>query len=120
MNFFCTIFICIFFISCFRDSPNVVVVNSSDKAFDSIQIYASPKNITSFKNVKLKSKHSSQIIFDKSITSDGAYTLKLFHKDTVSRYVFGYYTNGSSLNTSFLIKVKNDTILVKSDCHFCF
>lgn len=104
---------------CFRDSPNVVLENSSDKAFDSIHVYASSRNITSFKNVKLKSKRKGQIIFDKSMNSDGAYTVKLFHKDSVSRYMFGYFTNGSSLNTSFLIKVKNDTILVKSDCHFC-
>lgn len=115
MKNFSIIFILILLLGCVKDHPNVIVINKSNMFFDSIQVYATPKKPTTFKNIKSNITFRGEILFDESMSSDGAYTIQLFKgNDTLKNYSFGYFTNGASLNRAFMIEVKNDTIIINS------
>ncbi|MEP0987649.1 hypothetical protein [Ekhidna sp.] len=99
---------------CVKNHPDIEIYNQSDSVFDSLHVYAHSNRPTTFKNIQLDSKHSGRILFDESIKYDGAYQIDLFNNgEIVKHYNFGYFTNGSSLNRSFNVKILNDSIKVE-------
>jgi len=100
---------------CHKQHPDVIIYNETENYFDSVHVQATQGRITSFKKIEPYSKYKSKIFFDSLMISDGGYLLNLFiDADTLMSRSFGYYTNGESMNSAFLIRIKNDTIEVES------
>lgn len=114
MKQICIFLVCCFF-SCIKDQPEIRIINNSDMAYDSIQVFSSERMKTVFKNVKPGDRTNGMITFDDSNAGDGCYKLLLFKNGEIFKNeCFGYYTNGKSLNRKFNIFIEADTIKIVS------
>lgn len=102
--------------SCFpKKNPKVSIENLSNYTIDSIKVFTSSNLPTVFYSLKTKNKVEGNILFDRTKKGDGCYKIRIYKKDSlVYGKCFGYYTNGSSLNYSFDIKIEPDTLVIKS------
>lgn len=101
-------------VSCIKDEPDVLLINSSTIAYDSALIFVSEDHQTVFRNIKIDSRHAGSIRFDTTVIGDGCYQLEIYAKGELKHQkCFGYYTNGASLNRSFEIKIQRDSVLIQ-------
>jgi hypothetical protein len=106
----------IFFNSCIPvNEPELIIENNSNITFDSIKVFTTIKLPIVFYSLKPNQKAKGNILFDKSKQGDGCYKIVIYSKGNIfKKECFGYYTNGSSLNRKFSIKIEQDTIKVIS------
>jgi len=103
-------------VSCIKDEPDVLLINSSNIAYDSALIFVSEDNQTVFRNVEIDSRHVGSIRFDTTLMADGCYQLEIYTKGELKHQkCFGYYTNGASLDRSFEIEIQRDSVLIESN-----
>lgn len=113
------LFLCLLWItaSCtFVDNPKITIVNESDMIFNEVFIYtsASSNEPKALGELKKGETLKSEYVFNNNTTGDGAYCLELIDENGIKiKERFGYYTNGSSLNRAFEVKIYNDTTLIK-------
>jgi hypothetical protein len=100
-----------------RKNPSFVFENKTEFLLDSITFSTSKSCIyKKIFNIRPKSNFQDNFFFCDSIKSDGAYSIQIYHNNIIYNKVFGYYTNGTSLNNSFNITlVSLDSINVIMD-----
>ncbi|MEQ6117960.1 hypothetical protein [Reichenbachiella sp. MALMAid0571] len=100
-------------ISCIQQHPKIIVHNTSNLDYDSIHVSTFEGEITAFNDIKINDRLEGVISFKNTKKGDGGYSLKVYTNDSIIRQLhFGYYTNGSSLNSAFEVFIENDTIKV--------
>lgn len=112
---FFLLLITLLFYSCLiRDNPKITIINNSKEEIDSIEVFASSLDRTTFRHIKPNEKRKGIISFKNVPNQDGAYGIFIYNKgiNTIQQ-PFGYYTNGGSIDYEFKVFIENDTIIVK-------
>ena len=94
-------------------NPTFTLENKSNTLLDSVILGASKKTPTVLLNVSKGEKKKGEILFNKEIVSDGSYFIEIYSKNKLFQSKgFGYYTNGTPLNSKFKLTVYKDSIAV--------
>lgn len=112
-----TLILMIFFSSCsfIQENPKLIIENNSNVTFDSIKAYTSVEFPTNFYSINPSEKVEGYIKFNPEEKNDGCYKFIIYQQgNKYKETCFGYYTNGSSLNKEFHIKIETDTIKIES------
>lgn len=100
-----------------NNNPKLLFHNNTIHHLDSITIYVSKKCIyKKVYNIPPKSMFEEKFIFCDSIKGDGSYFIEIYHKEKKYNKIFGYYTNGGSLNNKIDVSlISLDSMSVKFD-----
>ena len=113
----------IFFNSCDKDkNENVLslsVYNTSDTEVTNIKIYANIGvtnnnfvDSVTIDNIEINKQHDTEWVLKNLPSVDGDFVLKCQRNDENFNKEFGYFTNGSLLDKSYVIHIENDTVKI--------
>jgi hypothetical protein len=115
------LFFALFLTSCASKdyATQILITNKSNEDLGKIEIYAvgsSKSKILLFQKVVLNKDEKIEGSFLQSSlpNSDGSYLVKIEGKSNSREQVFGYFTNGISLDASISISIEANTISVKT------
>jgi|AntRauTorckE5430_2_1112549.scaffolds.fasta_scaffold02645_4 hypothetical protein len=103
--------------SCVFDSNRDIsfkVVNQLDRNIDSLFL-SNGYDVNGYNKIlKVKDSITLELKFSKNLPKgDGSYEIKIFGKNEVMTYNFGYYTNGYPFNNNeYRIFIYNDSVSV--------
>jgi len=87
-----------------NDTNNKIDSLIINNGFNSMKLY----------NIMTMEKKKGFLDFDKNNPKhDGLHNIQIFMQNSVRRQAFGYFSNGIPSVDSYVIRIKNDTIIIK-------
>lgn len=104
------------FFSCkSNNSAHFSITNDSPNTIDSLRISSSGSDYTNkvvVKNVLPKSNSTIELNMNDVPKFDGNYFIEVFVKESKREKAFGYYTNGTPTNSTYILSITKDSIIV--------